>query len=126
MDITNDVVLAGTGTGVVFKGAAALPMVTLPVNLSEAAALSELLTRGEVSALDWSRISGRTGGDAAEHVALNHGSLSLTKPNQGVFYGNPVSTIEDAWLIAQQNSLKPVTVGGRDLAPEKRIPCDVM
>jgi filamentous hemagglutinin len=51
MDITNDVVLAGTGTGVVFKGAAALPMVTLPVNLGEAATLSELLAKGGNSPL---------------------------------------------------------------------------
>jgi filamentous hemagglutinin len=65
--------------------------------------------------LDWSRISARTGGNAAEHVTLNHGLLSLTKPNQGVFYGNPVSTIEDAWTIAQRNGLKPVTVGNRDI-----------
>jgi len=71
--------------------------------------------RGGATALDWSRISARTGGDAAEHVTLNHGALSLTKPNQGVFYGNPVSTIEDAWAIAQQNGLKPVTVGNRDI-----------
>ncbi|MFT4172087.1 MAG: hypothetical protein QM639_05975 [Rhodocyclaceae bacterium] len=39
----------------------------------------------------------------------------MTKPNQGVFYGNPVSTIEDAWAIAQQNGIKPVTVGNRDI-----------
>jgi hypothetical protein len=66
-------------------------------------------------ALDWSRISARTGGDAAEHVALNHGTLSLTKPNQGVFYGKPVSAIEDAWSLAQQSGVKPVTVGNRDI-----------
>jgi filamentous hemagglutinin len=65
--------------------------------------------------LDWTQISARTSGDAAEHVTLNHGSLSLTKPNQGVFYGDPVSTVEDAWAIAQQNGLKPVTVGNRDI-----------
>ena len=64
--------------------------------------------------LDWSRISARTGGDAAEHITLNHGTLSFTKPNQGVFYSNPVSVVDDAWAIAQQNNLKPVTVGNRD------------
>ena len=64
--------------------------------------------------LDWTRISPRTCGDATEHVALNHGRLSLTKPNQGVFYGDPVATIEDAWRIANANSLKPTTVGNRD------------
>jgi filamentous hemagglutinin len=41
--------------------------------------------------------------------------LSLTKPNQGVFYGNPVATTEEAWVIAQQNGLKPITVGNRDI-----------
>ena len=69
---------------------------------------------GAVPRLDWTRISLRTGGDAAEHVTLNHGRLSLTKPNQGVFYGDPVAAIEDAWKIANINSLKPITVGNRD------------
>jgi filamentous hemagglutinin len=68
-----------------------------------------------IVALDWSRISARTGGNAAEHVTLNYGSLSLSKPNQGVFYGNPISTIEDAWATAQRNGLKPVTVDGTDI-----------
>jgi filamentous hemagglutinin len=49
------------------------------------------------------------------HVTENHGSLSLTKPNQGVVYGNPVFTMEDAWLIAQQRAIKPITVGNRDI-----------
>ena len=69
---------------------------------------------GAVPRLDWTRISLRTGGDAAEHVTLNHGRLSLTKPNQGFFYGDPVAAIEDAWKIANINSLKPITVGNRD------------
>ena len=74
------------------------------------------LRLGEAAnALDWSRISSRTGGNAAEHVTINHSALSLTKPDQGVFYGNPVSSIEDAWSIAQQIDLKPVTAGGVDI-----------
>ena len=82
-----------------------------------AAAVDEanVVANSEAAALDWSRISVRTGGDAAEHVTLNHGTLSLTKPNQGVFYGDPVASVEDAWAIAQQNGLKPVTVGNRDI-----------
>lgn len=69
----------------------------------------------KINGLDWTRISGRTGSNAAEHVTLNHGTLSLTKPTQGVFYGNPVSTVEDAWAIANQNGLEPVTSGNRDI-----------
>jgi filamentous hemagglutinin len=50
MDIT-DIVFVEPGTGVVFKGAAALPLVTLPVNLGEAATLSELVAKGGNSPL---------------------------------------------------------------------------
>jgi filamentous hemagglutinin len=64
---------------------------------------------------DWTRVSARTGSNAAEHVVSNHGTLSLKKPNQGVFYGNPVSAIEDAWAIIQREGLKPVTVESRDI-----------
>jgi hypothetical protein len=69
----------------------------------------------QAEGLDWSRPSPRTGGDAAEHVIDNHGSLSLTKPNQGVFYGDPIAATEDAWSIARTSSLDPVTVGSRDI-----------
>jgi RHS repeat-associated protein len=65
--------------------------------------------------LDWSRPSPRTGGDAADHVIQNHGSLSMSKPNQGVFYGNPVGITEDAWAIAKQSGTQPITVGNRDI-----------
>ncbi|MFT4193185.1 hypothetical protein, partial [Ottowia sp.] len=65
--------------------------------------------------LDWSRTSPRTGGDARGHVTENHGSLSLTKPNQGVFYGDPIFVIENSWSIARQQSINPVTVGNRDI-----------
>lgn len=64
--------------------------------------------------LDFSRISVRTGGDAAEHIVQNHGTLSVTKPNQGVFYGDPVATVEDAWNIANKSGLEPFTIGNRD------------
>jgi hypothetical protein len=65
--------------------------------------------------LDWSRTSPRTGGDAAHHVMQNHGSLSLTKPNQGVFYGDPIAATEGAWATAQRVGTQPVTVGNRDI-----------
>ena len=65
--------------------------------------------------LDWSRMSARTGGNAADHVVQNHGSLSLTKMNQGVFYGNPISVVEQAWDKAQRLGVKPVTIGNRDI-----------
>jgi filamentous hemagglutinin len=86
-----------------------------PTEQATKAETEPLGARGEMATLDWSRVSARTGGDVAEHVTLNHGSLSLTKPNQGVFYGSPASTIEDAWAIAQRNGLKPVTDGNRDI-----------
>lgn len=57
----------------------------------------------------------RTGGDAADHVMQNHGSLSLTKLNQGVFYGDPIAATEDAWATAQEAGVQPVTVGNRDI-----------
>lgn len=47
--------------------------------------------------------------------AAAYGSLSLSKPNQGVFYSNPVATTEEAWAIAKQMALKPTTMGGRDI-----------
>lgn len=68
----------------------------------------------ERTGLDWGRISRRTGGDTAEHIRMNHGSLSLTKPAQGVFYGKPISVVEDAWSIANQSGMRPVTIGNRD------------
>ncbi len=45
----------------------------------------------------------------------NHATLSLTKPNQGVFYGNPLAAIEDAWARSLRMGLHPVTVGNRDI-----------
>ncbi|WP_279314040.1 hypothetical protein [Acetobacter sp. AN02] len=67
------------------------------------------------STLDWSRVSPRTEGDAADLITVNHGSISLTKPNQGVFYGDPVATVEDAWATAIRESIKPETIGNRDV-----------
>lgn len=66
------------------------------------------------TALDWSIVS-KAGETRAAHVTAQHGALNLQKPVQGVFYGNPVSTLDDAWAIAQQQGIKPITSGGVDI-----------
>ncbi|MCK7544074.1 hypothetical protein MLC59_07820 [Marinobacter bryozoorum] len=68
-----------------------------------------------IQLLDWTRKSPRTGGDAAHHVSRNHGSLNLNKPNQGVFYGNAVEVVNDAWRKAKSGDVTPITVGNRDI-----------
>ena len=45
--------------------------------------------------LDWSIVS-KSGETRVDHVIDQHGDLNLNKPNQGVFYGNPVSTVNGA------------------------------
>lgn len=56
-----------------------------------------------------------TEGAAVDHVIDQHGDLNLNKPNQGVFYGNPVSTVNDAWNTVQQTDIQPITNGGTDI-----------
>jgi hypothetical protein len=113
---TNNVVAASATTDAV----APLDNLLAPMGGPQATRLASTGRRGPLSSsgaagdLDWTRISPRTGGDAAAHVMENHGSLSFTKPNQGVFYGDPVTTIEDAWRIAQGSGLAPMTAGNRD------------
>ena len=65
--------------------------------------------------LDWTRHSHRTGGDAAHHVLENHGSLKLTKKDQGVFYSNPVKSVEEAWQKVQLNGIQPSRIKGGDV-----------
>lgn len=72
------------------------------------------LAAKNTSALDWSIVS-KAGETRAAHVTAQHGALNLQKPVQGVFYGNPVSTLDDAWAIAQQQGIKPITSGGVDI-----------
>ncbi|WP_232457829.1 filamentous hemagglutinin N-terminal domain-containing protein [Burkholderia ubonensis] len=64
--------------------------------------------------LDWSIVS-KSGETRVDHVIDQHGDLNLNKPNQGVFYGNPVSTVNDAWNTVQQTGIQPVTNGGTDI-----------
>jgi hypothetical protein len=92
----------------------AIPVVTMASPTSRRPRPGDVANAGRTD-LDWGRISKRTGGDAAHHVTVNNGSSSLTKPNQGVFYGNPVATIEDSWAIAKREVIEPVTVGNRDI-----------
>ena len=54
------------------------------------------ISSNNIDELDWSRISPRTGGDAGHHVRVNHGSMNLSKPTQGVFYGDPIDVVEEA------------------------------
>jgi filamentous hemagglutinin len=63
--------------------------------------------------LDWSIVS-KTGESREAHVRL-HGSNNLQKPSHGVFYGEPVAVTNEAWSLAQQTGVKPVTVGGADI-----------
>jgi hypothetical protein len=37
--------------------------------------------------------------------------LRLDKPAQGVFYGNSTRVTNDAWRIAKEQGVQPVTVG---------------
>jgi filamentous hemagglutinin len=65
------------------------------------------------SPLDWSRPNPKDG-TTAQHVDNSHGDLRLDKPAQGVFYGNSTSVTNDAWRIAKEQGVQPVTIGNRD------------
>ncbi|WP_244102210.1 filamentous hemagglutinin N-terminal domain-containing protein [Burkholderia gladioli] len=71
-------------------------------------------TNNSEQGLDWSIVS-KSGETRADHVIDQHGSLNLNKPNQGVFYGDPVSTVNDAWSTVRQTGMQPVTNGGTDI-----------
>ncbi|NHB05607.1 filamentous hemagglutinin N-terminal domain-containing protein [Burkholderia cepacia] len=64
--------------------------------------------------LDWSVVS-KSGETRPDHVTAQHGDLNLQKQAQGVFYGDPVSTVNDAWSIAQKTGVQPVASGGADV-----------
>ena len=72
------------------------------------------ISSNNIDELDWSRISPRTGGDAGHHVRVNHGSMNLSKPTQGVFYGDPIDVVEEAWRNARRLGIKPINIRGRD------------
>ncbi|WP_423395032.1 filamentous hemagglutinin N-terminal domain-containing protein [Burkholderia sp. LMG 21824] len=65
-------------------------------------------------ALDWSIVS-KSGETRPDHVINQHGDLNLQKQAQGVFYGDPVSTVNNAWSIAQQTGIQPVAHGNVDV-----------
>lgn len=48
-------------------------------------------------------------------LVAQHGDLNLQKRLQGVFYGDPVHAIDDAWGIAQRQGITPATVGNVDI-----------
>jgi hypothetical protein len=62
---------------------------------------------------DWSIVSG-SGETRPAHVGL-HGSNNLQKPIHGVFYGDPVAVTNEAWTIAQQQGIRPITANGVDI-----------
>jgi len=48
------------------------------------------------------------------HVEL-HGLDNLQKASHGIFYGDPVSRVNEAWTIGQKLGIQPVTVNGADI-----------
>jgi len=69
-----------------------------------------------VKSLDWSIHHPKTTkGDTAHHIRTKHEQLSLSKADQGVFYGDPVKTVEEAWAKAQIQGIKPSVIGETDV-----------
>ncbi len=60
--------------------------------------------------LDWS-IKSSDGETRVDHVTL-HSVNDLQKKLHGVFYGNPVEVIKEAWRIKRASNLKPINAGG--------------
>jgi hypothetical protein len=67
----------------------------------------------QIKPLDWS-IGSKSGESRQAHVSL-HGANNLQKQYHGVFYGDPVTVTNEAWALAQQLGLKPISVGGVDI-----------
>ncbi|WP_433958710.1 hypothetical protein [Cytobacillus horneckiae] len=61
--------------------------------------------------LDWSIIKRATGETRVEHV-MKHGKNDLQKKEHGVFYGNPIDKVNDAYM--NKGNIKPVSQGGID------------
>ena len=40
--------------------------------------------------------------------------MNLSKPTQGVFYGDPIDVVEEAWRNARRLGIKPINIRGRD------------
>ncbi|MDW8803195.1 hypothetical protein P8V03_18875, partial [Clostridium sp. A1-XYC3] len=66
---------------------------------------------GNDSSLDWSIIS-KHGETRFEHVG-KHTINNLQKPEHGIFYGDPVKMINNAWINAK--NITPITSGGADI-----------
>ncbi|WXA79897.1 hypothetical protein LVJ94_28545 [Pendulispora rubella] len=64
-------------------------------------------------ALDWSIVS-RSGETREAHVGL-HETNNLQKASHGVFHGDAVAAVNDAWSIGQEMGIQPVTVNGADI-----------
>ncbi len=62
--------------------------------------------------LDWSIVSGKTGETRVDHVNL-HGNNNINKADHGVFYGDPVTTTNNAWK--NKGDIMPTTNNGADV-----------
>jgi hypothetical protein len=68
------------------------------------------------ASLDWSiKHPKTTKGDTAHHVRTRHEHLSLSKADQGVFYGDSVKTVEEVWKKAQLQGIKPSVIKEKDV-----------
>ena len=54
-------------------------------------------------------------GDTAHHIRAKHEQLNLRKTDQGVFYGDSVKTVEEAWSKVQIQGIKPSVIGKTDV-----------
>jgi filamentous hemagglutinin len=110
-------VVTGVGADVSTTAAAADLSATggaADVSTTAAAAdVSATATPAPQTTLDWSNVSG-SGETSVAHV-LQHSEINLQKPNQGVFYGDAVDTINDAWAIGQASGIHPIPVGNVDI-----------
>jgi YD repeat-containing protein len=63
--------------------------------------------------LDWSHRNKKQE-TAAEHIIINHRNMRLDKPNQGIFYGNPITVVEESWESIHRQKIAPVRIKDRD------------
>ena len=68
-------------------------------------------TGGSGTDLDWSIVS-KKGETRIDHVRL-HESNNLSKPDHGVFYGDSIDRINNAW--ANRGGVQPITQGSVDI-----------
>jgi filamentous hemagglutinin len=41
--------------------------------------------------------------------------ITIKKMEHGVFYGNPMATVNEAWIAGQRTGVQAVTIGGSDI-----------